>query len=113
MQNVAGAGARERAPREGVGNGRASLDEARRSVTDLRGTATAGKPLAAAIGALVRELTAESGIPVTFLGGEHSLDAAKEGELFRIAQQALANARQHAHAKDIGVLLTATSGTSP
>jgi len=46
----------------------------------LRGTATAGKPLAAAIGALVRELTAESGIPVTFFeDGEHSLDAARKG----------------------------------
>src|SRR5438067_47970 len=43
---------------------RASLDEARRSVTDLR--ATGGKPLAQALASLVREFTSESGIRVTF-----------------------------------------------
>src|SRR5260221_1577471 len=102
------AGVRERLERARA-PARTSLDEARRSVTDLRGAATAGKPLATAIGALVRELTAESGIPVTFFeDGECALDAAREGEMFRIAQQALTNARQHAHAKAITVLLKAT-----
>ncbi len=88
---------------------RTSLDEARRSVTDLRGTVTAGKPLASALGALARELTAESGIRVAFNSkGECALDAAAEGELYRIAQQALTNARQHARAKNVSVSLACT-----
>ena len=45
---------------------RASLDEARRSVTSLRAGATAGKPLAQALAAFARELTSESGIRVAF-----------------------------------------------
>jgi two-component system NarL family sensor kinase len=110
LQNVGKEPARVRERLEkALATARTSLDEARRSVTDLRGSATAGKPLASAIGALVRELTAESGIPVTFFAdGECALDAAREGEMFRIAQQALTNARQHAHAKDLTVLLKAT-----
>src|SRR2546430_4062379 len=41
------------------------LDEARRSVTNLRG-ATGGKSLAQALAALTREFTSDSGIRVTF-----------------------------------------------
>jgi len=77
---------------------RTSLDEARRSVTDLRG-ATRGKPLARALASLAREFTADSGIRVEFeTSGECALDPSVEGELYRIAQQALDNVRQHAHA---------------
>src|SRR5256885_241902 len=79
---------------------RESLDEARRSVTSLRTGATSGKPLAQALAALVRELTSESGIRVTFEPkGACAIPTAAEGELFRIAQQALANVRQHAQAR--------------
>lgn len=84
---------------------RANLDEARRSVTDLRG-ATRGKPLARALASLAREFTADSGIPVAFeTSGTCALDPAAEGELFRIAQQALANVRQHAHATHVRMTL--------
>jgi len=88
---------------------RASLDEARRSVTALRAGATAGKPLAQALASLARELTSESGIRVSFdARGACELDAATEEELFRIAQQALTNVRQHAHAKTAAVTLECT-----
>jgi two-component system NarL family sensor kinase len=85
---------------------RANLDEARRSVTELRDGATAGKPLTQALAGLAREFTAESGIRVTFAAeGECAMSAAVESELFRIAQQALANVRQHAGATHVGVTL--------
>ena len=86
---------------------RMNLDEARRSVTELR--ATAGKPLAQALASLVREFTSSSGIQVTFASsGACTLNRDVESELFRIAQQALANVHQHANAKSVSVTLTCT-----
>lgn len=91
---------------------RANLDEARRSVTDLRG-ATRGKPLARALASLAREFTADSGIRVEFeTDGACALDPSVEGELFRIAQQALDNVRQHAHATRARLTLTCTKRRS-
>lgn len=88
---------------------RASLDEARRSVTTLRAGATSGKPLAQALAAFARELTSESGIRVAFeLRGTCELEPPAEEELFRIAQQALTNVRQHARARTATVLLECT-----
>jgi two-component system, NarL family, sensor kinase len=88
---------------------RASLDEARRSVTALRGGATLGKPLVQALAAFAREMTSESGIRVAFEArGMCALDAGAEEELFRIAQQALTNVRQHARAKTAAVTLECT-----
>jgi two-component system NarL family sensor kinase len=89
---------------------RTNLDEARRSVTELRAGATAGKPLAQALAALARELTAESGIRVSFdERGTRTLPADTERELFRIAQQALANVRQHAGATRVTISLLSTT----
>jgi two-component system NarL family sensor kinase len=85
---------------------RESLEEARRSVTTLRGGGTAGKPLAQALAALAREFTSDSGIRVSFESrGTCSLDAATEAEFLRIAQQAVTNVRQHAHATTARVSL--------
>ena len=85
---------------------RTNLDEARRSVTELRAGATSGKPLVQALASLVREFTSESGIRVTFsTTGTCSLSRAAEAELFRIAQQALTNVLQHAHATSVAVTL--------
>jgi len=88
---------------------RANLDEARRSVTMLRAGATAGRPLAQALTALMRTFTFESGIRVAFQArGECAVPASSEAELFRIAQQALANLRQHANAQSVSVTLACT-----
>ena len=85
---------------------RASLDEARRSVADLRAGALAGKPLAQALASLVREFTSESGVRVTLeTPGQCTLPLHVESELYRIAEQALANVRQHAGAKSVRVML--------
>jgi two-component system NarL family sensor kinase len=87
---------------------RANLDEARRSVTGLRG-ATRGKPLGRALASLARELTADSGIRVDFdTSGVCALPAIAEAELFRIAQQALDNVRQHARATRVRMSLACT-----
>ena len=76
-------------------------------MTELR--ATAGKPLAQALASLVREFTSSSGIQVTFASsGACTLNRDVESELFRIAQQALANVHQHANAKSVSVTLTCT-----
>lgn len=88
---------------------RTNLEEARRSVTALRGRGTADRPLQQALAALVREFTSESGIRVTLeTKGSCAMNATTEAELFRIAQQALTNVQQHAHAKDVKITLTCT-----
>jgi len=85
---------------------RENLDEARRSVTNLREGALAGKPLAQALAALVREFTSEPGIRVTLeTRGACKLALPAEAELYRIAEQALANVQQHARAKNVRIAL--------
>lgn len=84
---------------------RATLDEARRSVMNLRAEPLAGKPLAQALAWLVREFTSQSGIRVSLDASECALPLAVEAELYRIAEQALANVRQHAQAKRVDVSL--------
>jgi two-component system NarL family sensor kinase len=88
---------------------RSNLDEARRSVTELRAATTSGKPLVQALAALVREFTSESGIRVTFsTRGTCALNRTAEAELFRIAQQAMANVKQHARATNVDLTLSCT-----
>lgn len=88
---------------------RATLDEARRSVMNLRAEPLAGKPLAQALATLVREFTSQSGIRVTLdAAAACALPLATEAELYRIAQQALANVQTHAHAKSVCVSLRCT-----
>ncbi len=88
---------------------RASLEEARRSVLDLRAAPAAGKPLPEALAALGRALTAETGVRVHIrtIGG-HPVQPRIESELFRIAQEALTNIHRHAHAKEVEVILSRT-----
>ena len=81
---------------------RTSLDEARRSVTELRAGATS-------LAALTRAFTSESGILASFSASGHcALNANAEGELVRITQQALDNVKQHANAKNVHVTLACT-----
>src|SRR5687768_13210023 len=88
---------------------RATLEEARRSVMNLRAEPLAGKPLAQALAWLVREFTSQSGIRVS-LDTTHAceLPLAVEAELYRIAEQSLANVRQHARAKTVNLTLRCT-----
>jgi two-component system NarL family sensor kinase len=86
---------------------RENLEEARRSVLDLRGPAAlAGKPLAEALASLARSFTSDTGITVLVnADATLRLPIRMEAELFRIAQEALTNVRKHAHAHKVTVTL--------
>jgi two-component system NarL family sensor kinase len=93
---------------------RASLEDARHSVLDLRAAPLAGRPLAEALAGLGRAFTSETGIqvhvraPVPSDNGDAALSLRIEAELYRIAQQALTNVRQHAHATSVEIILRTT-----
>lgn len=81
---------------------RQNLEEARRSVQNLRASPLAGKPLAAALRSITRSFTSETGIPVRMqLDESLQLPLRIEAELYRITQEALANVRKHARATQV------------
>ena len=91
--------ARERLDRA-LAMARENLEDARRSVTDLRASSQLeGKPLAEALAGLARSFTSDTGVPVR-VQALHT-----ESELFRIAQEALTNVRKHAHAHEVELVL--------
>jgi len=111
----AGADQREgarRAVQQALALARANLDEARRSVLDLRAAPLEGRSLAVALAELAREATAQSGgqTPVTLaaVGGSRPLPVSVEVGLYRVAQEAVANALRHGHAARVQITLTAT-----
>ena len=79
--------------------------EVRHSVVTLRTSVGESPSLGAALGSLARRLTESSGVPVhvTLDEQETRLRPEVEAELFRIAQQAMTNAVQHAGASAIDV----------
>jgi two-component system NarL family sensor kinase len=84
----------------------ASLEEARRSVLNLRAGPPAGTSLVEALGAMGRAVTAETGVRVHVDAPRtEPLPLPVEAELFRIAQQAMANIRAHARAHEVTVSL--------
>ena len=97
--------ARERLERA-LAMARESLEDARQSVLDLRAAPLAGKPLAEALAALARAFTTQTGVRVHVRAtGDAPLPLRVEAELFRIAQEALANMRRHARAREVDVIL--------
>ncbi len=101
--------ARERLERA-LATTRASLEEARRSVLDLRAAPLAGRPLADALAALGRAITSETGVRVHVRAeGALALPLRVEAELYRVAQQALTNVSQHAHATEVEIVLRASA----
>jgi two-component system, NarL family, sensor kinase len=91
---------------------RASTAQARASVLSLRADPLAGRALPAALAALARRISSETGLRVTLTEhGAPSLPYQAEGELFRIAAEALTNARLHANAARITIELDARGGT--
>lgn len=108
--------ARERLARA-LDTTRANLEEARRSVMDLRETPLAGRPLAEALGALGRAFSSQTGVQVhvhaappecSGLSAFPDLPIRVEAELYRVAQEALANVSQHAHATTVDITLRQT-----
>jgi two-component system NarL family sensor kinase len=87
---------------------RQSLEDARRSVLDLRPAPLEGRTLAEALRALCQERSDDDAPPrIRFHArdGSRPLSARLEAGLYRIAQEALANALRHAAARNIAVSL--------
>jgi two-component system, NarL family, sensor kinase len=85
---------------------RDGLEEARRSVLSLRGAPVAASPLPVALRELARTFTSQTGVRVRVsIAGGRELPAAVENELYRIAQEALANVHKHAGVNETRVAL--------
>jgi two-component system, NarL family, sensor kinase len=92
---------------------RSTLDEARRSVMDLRAAPLDGRTLTQALRALADDLETDQKqltVTVQWLGGERAIPPAVEMGLFGIAREALANVARHARATRAAVLLTGERG---
>lgn len=92
---------------------RESLDEARRSVLDLRAGPLERQALPAALAELARRFSEETQIPVDTqlaLAGPR-LPARLEEALYRIAQEALVNVRRHAQASQVQLRLALSADT--
>ena len=83
----------------------AVVAEVRRSVVTLRTSVGSAESLGTAIGAIARNLTEVSGVPIQVTLDERTtrLRSEVEAELFRIAQEAMTNAVRHARATNIDV----------
>jgi two-component system NarL family sensor kinase len=99
-----------RAVQQALSLSRTSLEEARRTVLDLRAAPLEGRSLADALTALAEAQSASGGLRLTCLatGGQHPLSVRVETGLYRIAQEALANVTQHAQACNASLSLTIT-----
>jgi two-component system NarL family sensor kinase len=93
---------------------RANLEEARRSVLDLRAAPLEGRTLSEALEALVKAASAQAGkkpsIKFELRGPARPLPPRVEVNLYRIAQEALNNVLQHARAKHAVVRLALKPG---
>ena len=87
---------------------RANLDDARRSVMDLRAAPLEGRTLSEALHAQADEFAARTGVEVRFtgVGGQSPLTIRTEAGLYRIVQEALTNIERHADASHVCVTLT-------
>ena len=95
-----------------LGLARKGLDEARRSVLDLRAAPLEGRTLPVALAALAAETATDQGPAVLFEmePTPPPLPPAVEVGLYRIAQEALQNALRHANAARVVLRLEASSG---
>ncbi|MQA91214.1 MAG: GAF domain-containing protein [Gemmatimonas sp.] len=87
---------------------RLSLDEARRSVLDLRAAPLEGRTLANALAILAAEadLAASTDVDFEATGAAQPLPARITAGVYRVAQEALTNALRHANARRIEMHLT-------
>jgi two-component system, NarL family, sensor kinase len=88
---------------------RAGLQEARRSVLDLRAVPLEGRSLFEAVGLLVEDFQRRSGLEVDYriTGANFPIPTRLEVGVYRVIQEALANIEQHAAAANVRVELAA------
>ncbi len=86
---------------------RANLEEARRSVLDLRAAPLEGRPLEEALGDLVKNWASRRKLDACYevAGSPHPLPVRIEIGLYRILQEALTNIGRHAYAHTVNVQL--------
>lgn len=90
---------------------RESLEEARRSVLNLRDTSVP-KPLPESLRSLARSFTSDTGVHVQMHADRNlTVPISAEPELLRIAQEALANVRRHANATEVVIDLRSSPRT--
>jgi two-component system NarL family sensor kinase len=89
---------------------RSNLDEARRSVLDLRAAPLEGRSLPQALKTLVDRWEAQTGVATRFgtVNGGRPLPPRVEVALYRVCQEALTNVAAHAQANRVTVRLVAT-----
>jgi two-component system, NarL family, sensor kinase len=88
---------------------RSNLEEARRSVLDLRAAPLEGRSLAQALAVLVDDWKVKSSLKIRFEStGGRPLPTRLEAGLYRIAQEALTNVVRHAQARRAAVHLITT-----
>jgi two-component system NarL family sensor kinase len=101
-----------RAIQQALSLARANLDEARRSVLDLRAAPLEGRSLAAALAGLAADTTAQAVgktvVELSAVGGSRPLPVSVEVGLYRVAQEAVGNSLRHAGARRVQVTLTTT-----
>lgn len=92
---------------QALGLARTNLEEARRSVLDLRAAPLEGRTLAEALRLLVQQFGDETSTKVeaVFDPLVSRLTPARESGLYRIVQEALANVRKHARASHVTLRL--------
>jgi two-component system NarL family sensor kinase len=90
---------------------RATLDEVRRSVMDLRAAPLEGQSLAQALRALAKQEPFLHGVRlrVSITGANHPLPQQLESGVYRIVQEAITNIARHAQAQHASVRLVITS----
>ena len=100
----------QKAIRRGLSLAQANLEDARRSVQDLRAAPLEGRTLSEALAALAQDIEAQAGVQVSFepVGAARPLSPRVESGLFRIAQEALNNVVQHARASHVLLRLATT-----
>jgi len=109
-------GAQERAQRniqEALQLARTNLEEARRSVLDLRAAPLEDRTLVQAIAALAQEQVTVAGLALhtEIVGADQPLPVRVEAGLYRVAQEAITNVVQHAQAKALTITIAATPQT--
>lgn len=86
---------------------RSSLDEARRSVSDLRAATLDGQTFLDAVITLVRDLQQDESFLVIFTAPSSmpNLSARVEATLFRVIQEATTNCRKHSGCRNLNITL--------